>query len=682
MNRIKDKNLRYHLFGELLDNKALSLGINKHLEVIKHIMGEKYDYEKQGWEALPDVEQFIASYNLSDAELNALEDFTLDGGNTGPMIVWPHWGEVTVDYSEFDVASFEGIENFPNIRNIDFIGCYTEDIDMSALLKLPNLKSIDIAPENDEWFLALSKNGVDVDGFYYTQVEVDYDDVNSIMGEADNLYKHYEYKRALELYRKGVTFEKAFSYKMLKNYIAILKKKQKYTQELIELLSRAIQHNSTDDRLFYSYIKTVKKSLDDDTLNDAFSKLVEIASPKRKVKYLLKYVVYLKQKEEYETCEKQLLLALELEPKNAFVNYEYAYLLTFELERDYDRAKTMYKIALDEDPMDEDYNYNYAVLLRFEFKEYKEANKYYKKALKHSTSFDRLVQYAAYLQEEMNDPIKALKWYEKVFVIFELDNSYENIREYYSDYGELLMAQGKYKKAMKMFTLALEGDSQNRIYKYHIAQAMFNLGNLEDAHDMILELLEGKKKKNEDYNFLYLQILLAQEADIKVINKIYDFLLNKGYGNDDFITMHISKLKEEAKSPEDYVQSLKVWTNKTGHEIHMCTFAIELSAIMKQHDQAIAMLTAYNNMVPNSPNILATLGFLYLEGKEDASAAIIYYEKLLSIKFYTPHMYELYAKALTLSGDIEKRDLFLNKLLKLDYITVETVKMLKEKVNA
>ncbi|WP_443726234.1 DUF6892 domain-containing protein [Rhizobium mongolense] len=111
-----DPNLKLVVLSLLLDAKQIDLGTPAQLA--SHVLGRAVDLEDEGYEIIPEAQDYLERYPLSDELLAAVEEIEFDGGGTAYRFAWYFWdGEDDV----FDVKDLSGIELCRNLRSFSAI---------------------------------------------------------------------------------------------------------------------------------------------------------------------------------------------------------------------------------------------------------------------------------------------------------------------------------------------------------------------------------------------------------------------------------------------------------------------------------------------------------------------------------------------------------------------------------
>jgi hypothetical protein len=154
-----DPNFKLIVLSSLIDAGTIHLGPRRKLA--EHILGPGYDEDRDGYDLLQPVYDYLVRYPLTADHLAAVTSIDFDGGNEIYNYPYPYWDGETGD---FDVASLEGIERLINLKSIEIISMLN-DTDLAryaelkqlehiglnqgdrfangeALLQLPNLKSL------------------------------------------------------------------------------------------------------------------------------------------------------------------------------------------------------------------------------------------------------------------------------------------------------------------------------------------------------------------------------------------------------------------------------------------------------------------------------------------------------------------------------------------------------------
>lgn len=122
-----DPNLKLVVLDALLAAGGVNLGAPD--DLAHHCMGEGYDRERDGYALLRPVYDYLVRYPLKPDQLAAVTSLTFDGGSEIYVYAYPFWdGEELL----FDVASLEGLEHLPNLKQINIISMVAD----SALAQL------------------------------------------------------------------------------------------------------------------------------------------------------------------------------------------------------------------------------------------------------------------------------------------------------------------------------------------------------------------------------------------------------------------------------------------------------------------------------------------------------------------------------------------------------------------
>jgi hypothetical protein len=154
-----DANLKLAVLDALLRSGVIDLGTNE--ELFMHVRGRYVDMAEEEYEMAADVYDFLARYPLTAGELASVEQLWLNATSDIIEFVWPKFDGET---EEFHVRSFAGIEQCPNVREVEVI--VDTQIDCTPLLALAKLESFSV-PEGswlanpDQQLAALRSRGVD-----------------------------------------------------------------------------------------------------------------------------------------------------------------------------------------------------------------------------------------------------------------------------------------------------------------------------------------------------------------------------------------------------------------------------------------------------------------------------------------------------------------------------------------
>ncbi|WP_291151496.1 tetratricopeptide repeat protein [Flavobacterium sp. UBA7680] len=139
-------------------------------------------------------------------------------------------------------------------------------------------------------------------------------------------------------------------------------------------------------------------------------------------------------------------------------------------------------------------------------------------------------------------------------LIIELDKLYKktNDIDYLSDKGYLLIVQGKYQEALKLY-LDIEKIKPNRYSTASNLGTLYELmGENEKAYQWIEKSIEINPKSHKGSEWLHLRIL---EAKVKKIENVTgEFLINESFGKDAFPKTDLSKKELEKLAQSIYYQ--------------------------------------------------------------------------------------------------------------------------------
>lgn len=90
-------------------------------------MNEKYVavYEGDGFECIPEMVEFFENLNLTKEDLALVKELCFDGGEEIYFMIMP---EYDGESDEFDVKSIGGFEKLPNLRQVEYIAMYSEEL--------------------------------------------------------------------------------------------------------------------------------------------------------------------------------------------------------------------------------------------------------------------------------------------------------------------------------------------------------------------------------------------------------------------------------------------------------------------------------------------------------------------------------------------------------------------------
>lgn len=133
-----DVNFKLAVMSALADDGIISLGSPPQLA--QHLLGDRFDYEREGYHPIPAVQDYLARYPLTPDMLGLLGTLNLDGGNALYHHIWPFWDGESDD---FDIQSLEGIASCPNIRQLSVVSMLSS-VDIGLLTPLSQLADLEI----------------------------------------------------------------------------------------------------------------------------------------------------------------------------------------------------------------------------------------------------------------------------------------------------------------------------------------------------------------------------------------------------------------------------------------------------------------------------------------------------------------------------------------------------------
>jgi hypothetical protein len=114
--------LKLVVLDELMRTGSIDLGSPRQLA--EHVLGRRVDLEKDGYELLQPVYDYLACYPLTRAQLECVTSLTFDGALDIYSYIHYFWdGE-----EDFDVTSLEGIGLLANLEAIDVVSMFTDDV--------------------------------------------------------------------------------------------------------------------------------------------------------------------------------------------------------------------------------------------------------------------------------------------------------------------------------------------------------------------------------------------------------------------------------------------------------------------------------------------------------------------------------------------------------------------------
>ena len=81
-----DVNFKLAVMSALVDNGVINLG--KPPQLARHLVGDGFDYEREGYHPVPEVRDYLARYPLSPDMLGSLDTLNLDGGSSIYHHIW------------------------------------------------------------------------------------------------------------------------------------------------------------------------------------------------------------------------------------------------------------------------------------------------------------------------------------------------------------------------------------------------------------------------------------------------------------------------------------------------------------------------------------------------------------------------------------------------------------------
>ncbi|WP_245314321.1 hypothetical protein [Rhizobium sp. R634] len=138
-----DPNLKLVVLSSLLDAKQIDLGTPAQLAT--HLLGRAVDLEHEGYEIMPEAQDYLARYPLTDELLATVEEIAFDGGGSVYRYVWYFWdGEDDV----FNVTDLSGIELCRNLKSFSAISMIGK-IDIQTLLSFERLEYLSLSTGAD-----------------------------------------------------------------------------------------------------------------------------------------------------------------------------------------------------------------------------------------------------------------------------------------------------------------------------------------------------------------------------------------------------------------------------------------------------------------------------------------------------------------------------------------------------
>lgn len=119
MLQFKDTNFKLVVMNELLE-------IGSFVEQLHELQG-KPEYTKH-WtgevgygEPIPEIENFLRTYELTENDLKQVTELCFDGGNNIYHIIRPFWDGEDDYFEVFDVEGFEALANLKTVNHISMI---------------------------------------------------------------------------------------------------------------------------------------------------------------------------------------------------------------------------------------------------------------------------------------------------------------------------------------------------------------------------------------------------------------------------------------------------------------------------------------------------------------------------------------------------------------------------------
>ncbi len=93
-------------------------------------MKEKYvdDFDEtdaDGYECIPEMVQFFENLTLTKEDLALVTELAFDGGEEIYFLLMPYWDG---ESDEFEVKSFRGFEQLPNLKKVDYTSMCDEEL--------------------------------------------------------------------------------------------------------------------------------------------------------------------------------------------------------------------------------------------------------------------------------------------------------------------------------------------------------------------------------------------------------------------------------------------------------------------------------------------------------------------------------------------------------------------------
>ncbi|MFH2144200.1 MAG: tetratricopeptide repeat protein [Bacteroidota bacterium] len=343
--------------------------------------------------------------------------------------------------------------------------------------------------------------------------------------------------------------------------------------------------------------------------------------------------------EQYDEAEKSFQKAIELDTNNVNYLLNYADLLAYEYFNNYEKAKALVLTALQKDSTNSK-TYFYLAELEVIFKNYKEAEKKYLKAIALDSCFTApKINYAIMLAFNLDQPEKAVSYlyeaikkdstnyfpYYKLGDIF-LNTKIKNIKKakYYFLKSKKLQA---FQDANIYFGLGAvyhEEKDYKKAETYYLKALELNSGNLS-IYKKTIELY-GDLNKMEKVKFYLDKAYSLDSTDIHIINNLgifYGAYVNTKYYNIDKSIKYFRKAMEY--NPNDITALPNI-----GY----------LYYLREQYTLAKDAFLRLVKLYPDNYDANYFLGIIY-EKEADHKQARKYIEKALSIN---PNEPELYAK--------------------------------------
>lgn len=132
----RDVNLKLVVLSALLDERALDLGSPQ--ELAEHVLGRPVNLEKEGYDLIPEVLDYLARYPLTPDLLAKARTITFDGGNDIYRFPYFFWGG---EDDAFDITSLDGIGLCPNVTSLYAISMIGP-VDIRSLTPLAGLETL------------------------------------------------------------------------------------------------------------------------------------------------------------------------------------------------------------------------------------------------------------------------------------------------------------------------------------------------------------------------------------------------------------------------------------------------------------------------------------------------------------------------------------------------------------